>query len=102
MPPSYDDALSPAERAQLGVHIWHNAFCAALLDMDTAQRRTLLARLEQLGQTIEQGKDTPSRVNTPAARDHALNLVRQAIGETENRVPPLRVPVWCRDVPDCD
>ncbi|WP_182356030.1 hypothetical protein [Komagataeibacter europaeus] len=102
MPPLHDDALSPAEQAQLGMHIWHNAFCAALLDMDAAQRRTLLARLERLGQTIERGKHTPSRVNTPAARDHALNLVRQAVREAGNHIPPLRVPQWCRDVPDCD
>lgn len=102
MPPSHDDTLSPAEQAQLGMHIWHNAFCAALLDMDAAQRRILLARLERLGQTIEQGKDTPSRVNTHAARSHALHLVRQAMREAENTTPPLRVPPWCRDIPDFD
>ncbi|GBQ61889.1 hypothetical protein [Komagataeibacter swingsii] len=102
MPPSHDAALSPAEQAQLGVHIWHNAFCAALLDMDAVQRKALLARLERLGRTIEQGKDTPSRVNTRAARNHALHLIRQAVTEAENRTPPLRVPSWCRDIPDCD
>ncbi|GCE88645.1 hypothetical protein MSKU15_0246 [Komagataeibacter diospyri] len=102
MTPSHDDALPATEQAQLGVHIWHNAFCAALLDMDAAQRKALLARLERLGQTIEQGKDTPSRVNTHAARNHALHLVRQAVREAENTIPPLRVPQWCRDVSDCD
>ena len=101
MPPSPDDALSPVEQAQLGVHIWQNAFCAALLDLDEAQRQTLLSRLDRLGQMMEQGKDTPSRVNTRAARDYALHLLRQAMGATTEHMPPLRVPQWCRD-PDCD
>ncbi|GCE78605.1 hypothetical protein LV478_12645 [Komagataeibacter oboediens] len=102
MPPSHDDILSPAEQAQLGVQIWQNAFCAALLDLDDAQRGRLLARLGRLRQTIAHGKNTPSRVNTRAAQDHALHVVGQAMNQAADRTPPLRVPLWCRDIPDCD
>ncbi|PYD78769.1 hypothetical protein ACM0P6_01675 [Komagataeibacter sucrofermentans] len=96
------DPLPAPEQERLAVQIWQNAFHAAVLDLDEAQRAALLRRLGQFGQAMAQGREGASRVNTRAVRAHALDVlarVKQAAGTC---VPLADVPQWCRDAPDCD
>ncbi|AQU86302.1 hypothetical protein B0W47_01255 [Komagataeibacter nataicola] len=96
------DHLPAPEQERLALQIWQNAFHAAVLDLDEAQRAALLRRLGQFGQVMAQGREGASRVNTRAVREHALGVLAQVTQAARERVPRAHVPQWCHDAPDCD